>query len=65
MMDLFTPFLNDVGNDDKNDVVEDKGDVDGEIYLFGQKRQSLGKPTRFKSFEPRRDIFSSSFLNRR
>ena len=31
-------------------------DIDHESYLFGQKRQSRGRPTKFKSFEPRRDI---------
>ena len=30
--------------------------LDIESYLFGQKRQSRGMPTKFKSFEPRRDI---------
>ena len=28
-----------------------------ESYLFGQKKQSRGKEGKFKSFEPRRDIF--------
>ena len=35
-------------------------DIDHESYLFGQKRQSRGRPAKFKSFEPRRDIAPKS-----